>query len=90
VSRDRSQRELDRIELGITWEGVLKVQMPIASNVKNPGCLTYSEDDVIRAQLPITKDVKRVMKGELKKYFNAYRTKDGFIHLDEERRGQDW
>ena len=69
---------------------IVKVQMPIITTEKYLVCLIYNEDRSVLAEMSVTKELKKEMKGELKKYFNAHTDKKKFIILDEEAPEQSW
>lgn len=69
------------------WKGIVKVQMPIMGHNL---CLIYSEAKDVMEHMPISKDLKKAMGKEKKKYFKAYIRKDTMLVLDEEVEEQDF
>lgn len=50
---------------------VLKIQVPLASNQENPPCLVYDQTRKFRTFVPLTSEIKRLLKGDPKGYFEA-------------------
>lgn len=66
---------------------IVKIQIPIAGG---NDALAYSEDRSYVGQFPVTADLKRIMGGALKKYFEADIDDGGLLHLRDEALAQDW
>ena len=67
-------------------EQVFKIQMPIVGNT----ILVYNKHQEYFSQLPITKDLKKFMNGELKKYVYGYVNKDKELVIEREAPEQEW
>jgi len=50
---------------------IVKVQIPLASNVSSPEALVYDESRSFNTLLPIDEMLKAAMHGEPKKFFDA-------------------
>ena len=69
---------------------IVKVQLPLSSNQKDPPAFIYDEKKEVEMFVPITKELLEHMDGEPKKYFKAHILKDGTLMLDEEAEEQSW
>ena len=68
---------------------IIKIQTSIVTNNSNATSLIYNEDRTIMYEAPLTKDIREIMKGEHKKYFNAHLV-DTIINIDDEVEEQEW
>jgi hypothetical protein len=68
---------------------IVKLQIPLSSNTPNPGALVYNKDHSYLAEIPITKQIRRLLKDRLKIYVLAT-IKNGVITLSDEQPAQDW
>lgn len=67
---------------------IVKIQIPIFTNAMAEA-LIYNEDRSIEVTLPITKDLRKIMKKRPKAYFYA-EVKNKLLHIDTEAPWQDW
>ncbi len=68
---------------------IVKVQMSLFTTASCPQVLIYNEDRTVMWQGDAPKGLKKLMKGEPKKFFYAT-TKNKNIILGEEAEWQDW
>jgi hypothetical protein len=69
---------------------IIKVQLPLYSNEKNPEAFIYNEDRSVTVMLPVSQDIIDAMDGEPKKYFHATVSKKGILNIKAEAPWQDW
>lgn len=70
---------------------VIKVQLPVTTNEKEPLMLVYNKDRSFFRQMPITSEIKEKMGCSYKKYFMArIRAKNGKMKLLKEVRPREW
>lgn len=68
---------------------IVKIQMPLESTLKNPPCLVYNQDRSVEFHWPIDPQLKCLLGGEPKKYFEA-RVVLGDLELIQEVEPQPW
>lgn len=68
---------------------IVKVQMPLTSNVSSPPCLVYNEDRTLEVQLPIDKSLRAAMGDDTKQFFHAH-MEGTILHLDKIAPWQEW
>lgn len=68
---------------------IVKVQVPLNSNIDNPPALVYNKDQSIFQQAQLTKELSKAMGDQPKKYFYC-EFKDGQLELLEEAKWQEW
>lgn len=68
---------------------IVKVQMPVASNVKNPPALVYNKDRSIEQEFLCVEGLRKVMGDKFKKYFYARVDNDELV-LTGEAPYQEW
>ena len=50
---------------------IVKIQLPITSSEPDPPALAYDQSHSYIAEVPITAELHRMMRGRLKAYFHA-------------------
>jgi hypothetical protein len=68
---------------------IVKVQISLFTNEAKPQVLVYNESRTVMWQGDAPKGLKKLMKGEPKKYFKAT-TGGKLIHLGDEVEEQEW
>lgn len=68
---------------------IVKVQIPLATNAPTPMALIYNEDRSVEYQTPVTRDLRRKMKGQWKTFMHAELV-DTILHLGKMAPWQDW
>jgi hypothetical protein len=68
---------------------IVKVQTPLASNEREPLAMIYNKDRSVEAFVPITADIKKLMKDTPKAFFHAKMNGDK-IELLKEAVWQNW
>lgn len=68
---------------------IVKVQLPLSTNLEVPEALIYNQDRSILCQLPVSDDLKKSMGGAAKQYFFA-ELRGTILHLDKRAPWQDW
>ena len=69
---------------------IIKIQTPIITNSKSAICLVYNKERNICQEMPLDKGIRKIMKGELKKYFKASINGTGLLAIHEEVGQQKW
>ena len=82
-------RMVRRAAMSKDLQQIVKLQIPLSSNTPNPGALVYNKDRSYLAEIPITKQIRRLLKDRLKIYVLAT-IKNGVITLSDEQPAQDW
>jgi hypothetical protein len=67
---------------------IVKVQTPIETNAQEPLALVYNEDRSYEELVPITPELREMMRGKPKLFFHA--RVDEALHLDSEAPWQSW
>ena len=68
---------------------IFKIQLPLASNVRNPKALIYNKTRTKQGDVPVTDALKILMDDSCKKYFYA-KFINGQILLHSEAPEQNW
>lgn len=69
---------------------IVKVQLPLSSNVDNPPALVYNKERTLMQQFPVTKDLKQLMGGQDKRYFHAALNEKKELVLGKPTKHQPW
>lgn len=76
---------------------IVKVQVPLATNTE-PVAMIYDKRRSFVTTVPVTKDIKKIMRGQFKLFFHAKLVKDKDdprpnavkVELGKEANWQDW
>jgi hypothetical protein len=52
-------------------EIIVKIQVPLATNMKEAPALVYDETRAVTSTLPVTEELLQIMEGDLKAFFHA-------------------
>jgi hypothetical protein len=69
---------------------IVKVQQSIQTGYENPQMLIYDKNRKYTFQSDISDDVKSILNGRLKAYFNAGINDDNMLEIREEVESQEW
>lgn len=70
---------------------IVKVQIPLETNMPTPMVLIYNEDRSEEHQFPVSPEFIKAMKGKPKSFFHADRKNGHFlVHLNKPAEWQDW
>lgn len=68
---------------------IIKLQLPLMSTHDEPLALIYNKDRSVEEMLPVTDDVRKLMKGRYKAFFHAEIVNDKIV-IDKEAKWQSW
>ena len=71
-------------------EFIVKMQSSLITTHPKQQVLIYNEDESVKVELPISKDLQHFMNGSVKCFAFATLDKSGVIHIDRSAPWQEW
>lgn len=74
----------------VNWEGIVKVQRSLSTNLPEEQCLIYNESRSIMHQQPMPASIKRWFKGDEPKFYGYATYRDGNLEIQRRVESQPW